>query len=159
LNYADGIATAAALIEQSQVGSFVRGAAWAYPVANLLHLLGMILLIGGIGLLDLRIAGAFRAVPLIPLSQILVPLAIAGLVLMLISGPLLFAADAVSLSRSPLFAWKLAIVAIAITNAVIFRLCWDARAEKPPLALRVMAVASIALWVSTACLGRLIAYF
>lgn len=150
---------AALAIEGSALGSSVRETAWAYPLANLAHLLGMILLIGGIGLLDLRIVGFFRALPIVLLSRVLVPLGVAGLVLMLLSGPLLFAADAVALSRSNIFAWKLGLIALALGNAAIFRLCWKDRTNEPPVVLRIMAGASIALWLGVACLGRLIAYF
>lgn len=148
----------AAAIEASVLGSFVRGSAWAYPVVNLLHLLGMVLLIGGIGILDLRIAGAFRTLPINALSRALTPLALAGLTLMVLSGPLLFAADAVALARSPTFGWKLALIVLALANALTFRRFWRGTADEPGVPLRLMAIASIALWLSVAALGRLIAY-
>lgn len=150
---------AASAIESSELGSFVRETAWAYPLANLVHLLGMILLVGGIGLLDLRIVGAFRALPLMLLSRALVPVGLTGLMLMLLSGPLLFAADAVALSRSSIFAWKIGLIALALGNAAIFRLCWEGGIMEPPTRLRIMAGLSVVLWLGAACLGRLIAYF
>lgn len=150
---------AASAIESSVLGSFVRETAWAYPLANLVHLLGMILLIGGIGLLDLRIIGAFRALPLMLLSRALVPVGLTGLMLMLLSGPLLFAADAVALSRSSIFAWKLGLIALALGNAAIFRLSWDGSIKEASARLRIMAGLSITCWLGAACLGRLIAYF
>ena len=119
----------------------------------------MILLIGGIGLLDLRIVGAFRPLSIVLLSRVLIPLSMAGLVLMFLSGPMLFAADAVALSRSSIFAWKLGLIVLALGNAAIFRLCWKDGTNEPPVVLRIMAGASIALWLGVACLGRLIAYF
>ncbi len=149
---------AAAAIEASALGGFARGSAWAYPVANLVHLLGMAMLIGGIGILDLRIAGAFRQLPLGVLSGALMPLAVSGLILMVLSGPILFAADATALTRSSTFGWKLALIFIALVNALAFRLLWRGAPGEPPVALRLMAVASIALWLWIAALGRLIAY-
>ena len=107
---------------------------------------------------DLRIAGAFRAVPLVPMSQALTPLALAGLVLMVMSGPLLFSADAVSLARSSTFRWKLALIAVALANALVFRLLWRNKDGEPSALLRLMAVVSLALWLWIAALGRLIAY-
>ena len=149
----------ASAIESSALGSFVRETAWAYPLVNLAHLLGLILLVGGIGLLDLRIVGAFRALPLRLMSRALVPVGLAGLALLLLSGPLLFAADAIALSRSSIFACKLGLIVLALGNAVIFRRCWKGDTNEPPAMLRIMAGASIALWLGAACLGRLIAYF
>lgn len=148
----------AAAIEASQLGIFVRGSPWAYPIANLLHLLGMVMLVGGIGIVDLRLAGAFRTLPLVQLTRALTPVALCGLGLMVLSGPLLFAADAVALSRSPAFGWKLALIALALANAVAFRLLWRRDEGVPAPALRIMAVASLGLWLSVAALGRMIAY-
>lgn len=148
----------AAAIEASRIGGFVRGSPWAYPVVNLAHLLGMVLLIGVIGIIDLRIAGVFRTLPLAALSRALTPLALAGLALMAVSGPLLFAADAVSLARSTTFGWKLALIAVALVNALAFRFSWHDKEAEPAVVLRLMAAASLVLWLWIAALGRLIAY-
>jgi len=148
---------AAAAIEASAIGSFVRESAWAYPAANLVHLLGLVMLVGGIGILDLRLAGAFPALPIVPLSRALTPVAVAGLVLMAASGPLLFAADATALVRSSTFGWKLALIAVALANAAAFRWLWRGSGEPAP-GLRAMALASVGLWLWVAALGRLIAY-
>ena len=61
------------------------------------------MLVGGIGILDLRLAGAFRAIPVAPLSRALTPIALAGLVLMVPSGATMFAADAATLAGSATF--------------------------------------------------------
>lgn len=148
----------AAAIEASALGSFARGSSFAYPLANLVHLLGLVLLIGGIGLLDLRLAGAFRSLPLATLSRALTPLALGGLLLMLLSGPVLFAADAASLVKSDLFRWKLVLIGVALLNALAFRWLWSDEDGEPGVALRAMATVSIALWLMVAALGRLIAY-
>ena len=71
----------AAMVEASQLGAFARGSSWAYPAANLIHLLGLVLLVGGIGIVDLRLIGLFPALPLGPLVRALTPLALAGLTL------------------------------------------------------------------------------
>ncbi|MFS0737074.1 hypothetical protein ABC347_08490 [Sphingomonas sp. 1P06PA] len=78
----------------------MRGDPLAYPIVNLLHLLGLVLLVGGIGLVDLRIAGLFRQLPADVLSRALTPVAGGGLALMVLTGPLLFAADARSLAAT-----------------------------------------------------------
>lgn len=147
----------AAWAEASALGREARGGDWTYPVANLVHLLGLALLIGPIGIVDLRVAGLFRILPLAPLSRALTPLAIGGLALMGLSGTVLFSADARTLIHSPLLRAKLLLMLVALTNALAFRLLW--RGEEPvPMLLRTMAVASIGLWLTVATLGRLIAY-
>jgi hypothetical protein len=132
---------------------------WAYPAANVLHLLGLVLLIGGIGLLDLRMIGAFRRVPLRPLAEALTPLGIAGLALLAASGSVLFAADAAALAESGTFRNKLALIAAALVNAFVFRLLYGrGPADPPPLPARLMAAASLAFWLLVGTWGRMIAY-
>ena len=149
-------------LEHSGFGAWARQSSYAYPMANLIHLLGLVLLVGGIGLLDLRIAGLFRSLPLAAMSRILTPFAIVGLMLMIISGFTMFAADAGPLSKSKTFGWKLSLIALSLANAVAFRLLWRRQMEGPgldvPLLGRIMAAASVGLWLWIAALGRLIAY-
>jgi hypothetical protein len=148
----------AAAVRDSQFAAFVGSSSWAYPVANLLHLLGLVLLLGGIGLVDLRLAGLFRTLPLEPLLGALTPLAIAGFVLLALSGPVLFAADAASLSHSPILGWKLALIALAGLNAAAFRWLRSGNTGEATASERFFAVASITLWLLVAALGRMIAY-
>ena len=91
----------------SSFGQWASGSALAYPVANVVHLLGLVMLIGAIGIVDLRLAGAFRTIPVAPLYRSLIPVAIAGLILMVPSGATMFAADAISMAGSAVFRWKI----------------------------------------------------
>jgi hypothetical protein len=150
------LTAAARAIEASALGIWMRESANAYPAANVLHLLGLVMLVGAIGIVDLRIAGLFRALPLAATVRALTPVGIAGLLLLALTGPLLFAADASALVRSDVFRWKLALIAIALLNALLFR--WRWRGAEPDLALRAIAIASVLLWLTVATLGRMIAY-
>ena len=154
--------SAAQWLDTIGVGPWTRGAALVYPVANTLHLLGLVMLVGGIGIVDLRIAGLWRSLPLDSLSRALTPVAIAGLVLQIATGTLLFAADGAALARSDIFARKLVLIALAIANAVAFRAIWARPivgwTDTAPLPARLMATASILLWLSIAAHGRWIAY-
>ena len=152
----------AASLEASALGAWMRSSDWAYPLANLVHLAGLILLIGNLLLLDLRLLGAGRQFPLPALSSVLTPLAALGLTLLLASGVLLFAADASPLIANALMQAKLVLIGLGIVNALLFRHLHDARLadwdRDPPLAGRAQALFSIACWLVTATLGRLIAY-
>ena len=150
--------TFAAAVEASQFGAFARGSSWAYPVANLIHLLGLVLLVGAIGIVDLRLVGLLRSLPLEPLIRSLTPLAIGGFALMLLSGPILFAADATSLARSATFGWKLTFILIAVLNAIAFRWLRRGKLGEPLGFERFFALTSLLLWLTVAALGRMIAY-
>ena len=149
-------------IEDSPLGELMRDSLLAYPAANLLHILGLALLVGPIIALDLRILGVARALPLPAASKLLTPIAIAGLLLLIASGPPLFASDAGPLAIHPLMQIKMALVVLAIANALTFRALWQKRLADwdaaPPAFGRAQAVASILLWLTVAACGRLIAY-
>ena len=135
---------------------------WVYPLANVLHVVGVVLLIGGIGVVDLRVAGLWRRLPLVALSRALTPIAVAGLVIQASSGLILFAADGETLAGSATFRLKLLLIAAALANAVAFRAAWRRRPNKLGFAslpiARLSALLSILLWFSVAAAGRLIAY-
>ncbi len=144
------------------IGPWARGGAMIYPVANTLHLLGLVMLVGGIGTVDLRMLGLWKDLPLEPLSRALTPVAFAGLALMLPTGMILFAADGVALAGSDAFQRKLVLIAVALANAVAFRLLFGRNmagwgGSAPPGA-RIMAAGSILLWLGIGTLGRWIAY-
>ena len=149
-------------VQNSAFGLWAAQSSLAYPVANVLHLLGLVMLVGGIGVLDLRLAGFFWAIPVAPLSRALTPVALAGLALMLPTGAVMFAADAEALVMSGTFRWKLVLIALALANALAFRFRWQRRLEnwemEPPPLGRLMAATSILLWLGVAALGRWIAY-
>ena len=131
----------------------------AYPLVNTLHIVGIALLFGAIVALDLRLIGWRRvAGPAEQFARLLVPVAIAGLILAIPAGLLLFATDARAYLASPLFQAKLVFIGLAIGNAV-----WLGMSERSgPLSKRRVAFAgatSILLWLGAIILGRLVGYF
>ncbi|MFN3816365.1 hypothetical protein [Brevundimonas sp.] len=148
-----------ATIEASALARWIGETALVYPVANTAHVIGAILLVGGIGLLDLRLLGYGRGISAPALERAVTPLALAGFAVMVISGSILFAADARALAGSSLFIAKLVLIALAGANAVAFRLGRPALALPATLSMRVMAAGSLILWIGVVILGRLIAYF
>ncbi|WP_396594640.1 hypothetical protein [Brevundimonas sp. R86498] len=114
--------------------------------------MGVILLVGSIGLLDLRLLGYARAVALDDLARALTPLALAGFAIAVASGTILFAADAAALAVSAVFRLKLLLLVAAGANALAFR--W---LSALPLA-RGLALLSLVLWLAIVIAGRMIAY-
>lgn len=153
------LAAIAARVAETPFAEWAAGSSWAYPAANVAHLLGLVLVIGGIGLVDLRLIGLFRHLPLQPLAAALTPLAIAGILLLATSGSVLFAADAEALATSDTFRTKLVLIALAVANAIAFRwLHGRSPVDPPPVPARLMAAASLFMWLGVGTLGRMIAY-
>jgi hypothetical protein len=153
----------AAALEASAWALAVRDSTWIYPLANLTHLLGLTMLVGPIAALDLRLLGVGRAIAAPDLSRLLAPIAVIGLVLSLVSGSVLFVADAGALVSNTVFLVKMALLALGLLNAIAFRLLWQSRLRRwdvrPPALGRLQALASVTIWLGTAASGRLIAYF
>lgn len=151
-----------AALESSAFAEWMRGSATAYPAANLVHLLGLTLLIGPILLLDLRLLGFGRSLALAVLYRTLSAWAAVGIALLLIGGFAMFAADAAPLSRNPMMQLKLTLIAFGIGNALLFRFIWREHIslwdERPPVTGRLQAAVSLLVWLTAAALGRLIAY-
>lgn len=153
------LAQAAEWLAASPLGVWATETALAYPVANVAHVLGLVLLLGGIGLVDLRLLGAFRSLPLIPVYRALVPVAAAGLAVMATSGLVMFAGDAEGMAASRTFRLKLLLIAAALLNIALFRLLIGRLPAEPVTALtRLLAAASLLLWSAAAVAGRWIAY-
>lgn len=152
----------AVALEASPLGHWMRTDPWAYPSANVLHVLGLTLLVGPILLLDLRLLGWGRAFPITATARLLTAWSAAGLLVMIASGTALFAADAAALAANPVMQWKLALIGAGLANAVAFRWRWSRRLEhwdlERPMLGRVQALASMALWLAVPVAGRLIAY-
>lgn len=153
-----GLAAFAEAVERSPVAIWATESALAYPVANTAHVIGVILLVGAIGLLDLRVLGYARGAPMAVLVKALTRLALAGFMVMVLSGAVLFAADAAVLAESRLFQVKLILIALAGLNALAFRLLWHEVGDPAPAGARIIAATSLGLWMSVVVAGRWIAY-
>ncbi|MEX0731765.1 MAG: hypothetical protein WED00_14740 [Aquisalimonadaceae bacterium] len=155
-----------AALEAAPVVAALRGSMWVYPLVNAAHILGVALLVGGIVPLDLRLLGMWRPIPPGYLWQVLTRTAATGLVLAVLTGALLFSTRATEYAVSGLFLSKLLIISLGVINVVIVhraaaRQAWRMNSTTGPLPWRFRAAAgvSLAAWVSSLALGRLIGYF
>ena len=55
-------------VEASGLGRFMREALWAYPAAETVHIVGIGLLFGSIAIVDLRLLGLGRRLPVSALA-------------------------------------------------------------------------------------------
>lgn len=156
----------ASVLEATALAQALRGSAWAYPLVNAGHIFGVALLVGGIVPLDLRLLGLWRALPLAPLWQVLTRTAAVGLVLAVVFGALLFSTRASAYVHSPLFVFKMLLVAVGLANAAALHLTGRRRwqdlpttGSNVPMRLRIAAGISLTAWLTALVLGRLVGYF
>jgi hypothetical protein len=150
-------------LQESALGHVMRSSPFLYPAAEILHILGFVVLVGSIVALDLRLLGFGRGIAIQPLAQLLLPLSRVGFVVAISMGFLLFSADAAHVVRNPAFLAKLLLIAAALINIAIAHLGPWRRALQwhgdPPAGAKLTGFASLVLWISAICAGRLIAYF
>jgi hypothetical protein len=147
-------------LEQLPAIAALRGSVLAYPLVNALHLVGVALLFGAIVPLDLRLAGWRRdTIPVDRLARVLLPVAVAGLLIAACAGLLLFATDARAYAASPLFRAKILLIGVALLNALGLRAIDWRGAVASAWPMRVAGAASLLLWLGVLVLGRLVGYF
>jgi hypothetical protein len=151
-------------IEQWPVAAALRNGRWSYAAVNAAHITGIALLFGAIVTLDLRLIGLWRSAPIRTLARILVPVAVAGLLLAVMAGFFLFSIRAVQYAGTTVFQVKLALIVCAVANALLLRKAgeWEASRDAvdaaPPLRLRAAGGLSILLWLAVIVCGRAIAF-
>ncbi|MFC5410811.1 DUF6644 family protein [Larkinella bovis] len=150
-------------IENSTLASTIRQATWLYPGLEIVHLIGIVLLVGGAFAFDLRLLGFSRTIPVADLATHVLPWSRRGLLLVVPSGILLFTTNAESLGNDPMFGLKLVLIAVAGINVAIFhRITFqspaDWRAGHIPIGAKAAAVCSLVVWLATIACGRLLAY-
>jgi hypothetical protein len=156
-------------LEASALGQAMRQWLWLYPSVEIAHLLGIALLFGSIAVLDLRLLGVWKRVPVKPLAAQVLPWSAAAFLLIVPSGLLMFVAHAGDFIASPVFVLKMCLIMAAGVNAAAFHAItlrtvdvWDAeemRKLPPPPSARLAGAVSLAIWISVIACGRLLAYF
>lgn len=150
-------------LQSTPVGVMVAESLWGYPTFETMHTLGMAMLIGALGLINLRILGYKPELPLIGVRQLL-PLAWIGFTVNAISGALLFTSDAVYFFESYTFRIKMVLIILAGINAALLgqKVFREAAAGAPPVVpttgAKWLAGTSLVFWFAAVCCGRLIAY-
>ncbi len=138
---------------------------YMYPWIESTHVLTLMLFAGTLIVVDLRLLGvAFKDVPVSEMTQRMLPWTVAGFVIMVITGVLLFYAIPVRTYQSLWFRIKVVFLVIAGLNAwwmhrkiMANQAEWDT-APRPPASARRSAALSLTSWAVVIDPGRFIAY-
>ncbi len=149
--------------QQSGIYS-IMGSRWGWPIIESLHFFGLCLLIGTVGLFDLRMLGFVRAIPLGAMHR-LVHIGIAGYFLNVITGTMFFTSAPDQYLYNPAFQTKMLFMAGAGVNVLFFyKFCFgevrNTRADQQvSTRARLMAGISLACWLGVITAGRLITFY
>ena len=130
--------------------------AWAYPALEVVHIVGIALLLGNLVLVELRVWGLGAAIALPALARLALAVSLSGFGLAAASGLLMFATQPGELLASRAFVLKMVLLVVAGTNAAVFH----ARGGlvRPDRFARAQTVLSLGLWLGVIICGRWIAY-
>jgi uncharacterized membrane protein len=151
-------------LDASALAQAMRGSIWMYPIVEIVHIVGFVLLVGSIAMFDLRVLGFARALPVQQLGRHLLPWSVASLALIVPAGVMMFSAHPHDFVSNRVFQLKLLLIVLAGLNALMFHVgvyrtvaAWNTTKPAPALA-RVQALVSLAIWIGVICCGRLLAY-
>jgi hypothetical protein len=140
------------------------GVPWIWPACETLHFIGLALLMGCIGIVDLRMVGFVKGLELGPLQR-LIPWGIGGFLINLVTGVLFFIGNPGQYVRNIAFMWKLVFLALAGLNVLVFycmglgrKVCDVGPDEDAPTAARVIAGASLFFWFGVIYWGRMLPF-
>jgi hypothetical protein len=150
-------------LDDTPLSHFIAETTWVYPTLETMHTVGMALLIGSLGLIDLRVLGFKPELPLLE-TQRLLPLAWLGFTLNAFSGTLLFVSDSMMFYSSYTFRIKIALIVLGGINAAllgrkVFQPASSGAApSSPTTGAKWIAATSLVFWFGAIIAGRLIAY-
>ena len=150
-------------LEQSPLGVMARDSIWLFPLGEILHFFGLCLLVGAMLVIDLRLLGFARRIPIAATLQ-LVPVAAIGFALNILSGILFLSAYPQNYYPSTAFRIKMAVILLGGLNALFFsRVEYPRISQLPPDAVmdmrtKTIAALSLAVWFAAIVLGRLLPF-
>jgi len=151
-------------LETTGVAFAMRDWLWLYPIVEILHIIGLAVLVGAAVSFDFRLLGVSPNLSVTVLAHHLLPWARVSLLLIVPSGLMMFTAHATEFATNPAFQLKLVLLVAAALNATTFHLrtfrsvaAWD-RGASAPAAAKAAAMLSLLLWSGVITCGRLLAY-
>lgn len=129
---------------------------WAYPALEVVHIVGIALLLGNLVLVELRVFGRGAELPVVPLARLALGTSLAGFGLAAGSGLAMFAPQAGELLANRAFTLKMLLMFAAGCNAAWFH--GRGSLARRDLRARAQMIASTMLWVAVLACGRWIAY-
>jgi hypothetical protein len=137
---------------------------WVWPVLEIFHFIGLALLLGATGVVNLRLLGFFRNMPAAPFHRF-IPWGLAGLAINIVTGMMFFLGMPYFYVFNADFLLK--VVALVLAGASLLLHCTSAfrdcerleAGQDAPASAKLLAAASIFLWIAVIVLGRFMPLF
>jgi hypothetical protein len=138
--------------------------AWGWPFIESLHFLSLCMLIGSVGVFDLRLLGLAKGIPFDALHK-LIPVGVAGFCINVITGIMFFVSAPDQYLFNPAFQTKMFFIVLAGINMLLFyktsvvMVRTTPALENPPGRAMMIGLVSLACWSMVIICGRLITYY
>ncbi|MGH9255925.1 MAG: DUF6644 family protein [Vicinamibacterales bacterium] len=134
---------------------------WVWPICEILHFVGLCLLFGVVLLVNLRTLGFITGVASADMKRLL-PWAMAGLGINVVTGMLFFLAAPDQYTQNRAFFWKMGVMLMGGLSLLYQTMADEGAAANPnphaPMTAKVIAAGSIGLWIGVIFLGRFLPY-
>jgi hypothetical protein len=142
--------------------AFVLDNPWVWPICEVFHFVGLCLLFGVMLIVNLRMVGFITGVPLADVNRLL-PWAIAGLGINIITGMLFFLAAPEQYTQNSAFAWKMGLVLLGGLS-LLYPTMFDREPVSTsdmlhaPITRKLVAACSLVIWIGVIFFGRFLPY-
>ncbi len=142
---------------------FQNEVAWLWPLCESLHFMGLCLLIGAAGLLDLRLLGFMKTVPVWSIKRF-IHWAMVGFAVNLVTGLVFLISQPQQYVTNPSMWFKALFLVVAGVNALVFETTFSRRVavlgagEDTPASVKAIALVSLVSWFAVLYFGRMIPY-
>ena len=147
-------------LDQTRLGDILRNSLVIYTSIEIVHLLGLALLVGTILIVDVGLLGlGMRRQPVSRLSAGLAPWTWSGFVVMAITGPVLLSSQALKCYHSRVFWTKMVLLSAALVlHFTIHRRAISGGTQTGPIHARLAGALSLTLWLATAFAAKWIEF-
>jgi hypothetical protein len=148
----------------TNLSSFMNHSSVGWPISACLHFIGLSLIMGTVGLFDLRLLGFAPGLSPSAMHR-LIPWGVLGFAINVVTGTLFFVGKPDRYIDNPAFEIKLLFLVVLGINVLVFystvyrRVATLGPGETVPLGAKIAGGISLAFWIGVICAGRMIAFF
>ena len=156
-----GILSFVTWLDGSALGQAIRDSRWLFPAIEASHLLGLAVLGGCVLIVNMRLLGlGLRSQSTAEVARDVRPFMLSSLAVMLVSGFLLFASEAIKCYEHTAFWFKMSCLALAIVAAFTIqnRAIQIEDRNSGTFQVKLVALISVALWTGVGIGGRWIGF-
>jgi hypothetical protein len=152
-----------AWIQATRLSQAIVFSTWIWPLCEIIHFIGLALIVGIAGFFDVRLMGFFKRIPVAAAGE-LMPLAIGGFLLNLTTGTVFLIGHPEQYAHNIAWWFKVTFLVVAGLNAWVFQAAVAPRLaglrddEDTPVGAKIVGVVSLVAWFGVLYFGRMLPF-